>query len=162
MINYLEKKFSEYSKNRILMPNKKSWKIHDLVKDIKLTKKQLSNIVIEINNDNKIVRYLVLPFHRFSSNYYTIFLENKSYTLGELLNLIYDFYNNKVLNYHDLKSLNSDDVYDYIDDACIELKNNPDSIIHPINIMGDKTYFEYICIDEDNVGDIQYILCLGS
>ena len=82
----------------------------------------MSNIVIEINNNNKIVRYLVLSFHRFSTNYHTIFLENKSYTLGKLLNLIYNFYNNKVLNYHDLKSLNSEDVYDYIDNVCIELK----------------------------------------
>jgi hypothetical protein len=58
--------------------------------------------------------------------------------------------------------LDSDDVYDYIDNACIKLFNESNSIINPINLMGDKIYFENIYIEEDKIGDIQYTLRLGS
>ncbi len=162
MIEYRTKNFSDYPKEIIDLVENKSWVISNPVSSINLTKNEGKVVVIEENTDESCIRYLVMPFHRFSENYYTILLKNKSYTLKELLDIIHTFYNGKVLSYLDLKSLNSKDVYDYIDDACKTLKSNPNSIIHPIDIMGDKQFFEGIYIEKDGAGDIQYILRLGS
>jgi hypothetical protein len=101
MINYLEKNFSDYPTETISLPKDKSWYIYDSIKKIKITKKQLQMIVIDVNKNLDTIRYLVLPFHRFSKNYYTILLENDSYTYEKLLNVIYDFYNKKTLTYFD-------------------------------------------------------------
>ncbi len=162
MIVYRTKDFSDYPTELIDLPEGKSWVISNPVSEIKLTKDEGKTIVIEENKDESVVRYLVLSYHRFSENYHTILLKNISYTLKELLGIIYTFYNQKVMSYLDLKSLNSNDVWEYIDDACKTLKQNPDKIIHPIDIIGDKRFFEGIYIEKDGVGDIQYILRLGS
>ncbi len=162
MIVYRTKNFSDYPTDIIDLPKEKSWVISNSVSEIKLTKNEGKQVVIEENSNESVVRYLVLPFHRFSENYHTILLKNNSYTLKELLGIIYTFYNEKTLSYLDLKSLNSEDVFEYIDNACETLKENPNQIIHPIDIMGDKKFFEGIYIETDKVGDIQYILRLGS
>jgi hypothetical protein len=162
MIVYRTKNFSDYPEEVIDLPNDKSWVISNPVSSIKLTKSEGKVVVIEENSDESVVRYLVLSCHRFSENYHTILLKNKSYTLKELLDIIYTYYNDKVMSYLDLKSLNSHDVWDYIDDACKTLKENPNQIIHPIDIMGDKKFFEGIYIEKDGAGDVQYILRLGS
>lgn len=152
----------DYPKHIIDVPEDKTWIISRPVSSIELSKEEGKQIVIEENPNDKVVRYLVLPFHRFCENYHTILLKNKSYTLKELLGIIHTFYNQKVMTYLELKSLHSDDVFDYIDSVCKELKENPNKIIHPINIMGDKVFFEGIEVEKDNAGDIQYILHLGS
>lgn len=162
MIVFFDRDFSDYPKNIIKLPNNKSWSINDSIDEIKLSETELNLNAIPSNTDETVVRILVLPFHRFSLNYHTILLENKSYTINELLNIIYDFYNKKRLSYLDLKSINSDDVYDYINDQCIELINNPNTIVNPIHIMGEKIFFQGIYYEEDNIGDIQYTLSLGS
>lgn len=162
MIIYRTKNFSDYPTDIIDLPKEKSWVISNSMSEIKLTKNEGKQIVIKENSNKSVVRYLVLPFHRFSENYHTILLKNNSYTLKELLGIIYTFYNEKTLSYLDLKSLNSEDVFEYIDNACKTLKENPNQIIHPIDIMGDKKFFEGIYIETDKVGDIQYILRLGS
>jgi hypothetical protein len=162
MIVYRTKNFSDYPSECIDLPEGKSWVISNPVSEIKLTKNEGKLVVIEENKDETVVRYLVLPYHRFSENYNTILLKNKSYTMKELFGIIYTFYNEKVMSYLDLKSLNSSDVYEYIDDACKTLKENPNEIIHPIDIMGDKQFYEGIYIEKDGAGDIQYILRLGS
>ncbi len=160
MIDYYTRNFSDYPKDKIKLPNNKSWNIHDKIYKIKLTKKQGETIIINRNIFH--VRYLALPFHRFSKNYYVIILEEKEYILKEILEMIYLFYNKKSLSYQELKSLNSNDVYDYIDNQCKKIKKDPYTNVYPIDIMGAKNRFEGIMIEEDSVGDIQYTLLLGS
>ncbi len=162
MIIYKNKKFSEYPKTIIDIPEEKSWTINSSVNSIGLTKDEGKTLAIEENPNPKVTRYLALPFHRFCSNYYIILLKNKSYTIKELLGVIYTFYNEKKLSYQDLKSLDCDDVFEYIDKRCLQLKENPELIINPINIMGDRRFFEGIYVETDNIGDIQYTLHLGS
>ena len=165
MIVFLTRDFKDYPKNKIDLPEDKSWSIYDKIDTIELMETECEKIVIPNNDEDNYedtVRILVLPFHRFSKNYYTMILENKSYTLYELLNIIYKFYNEKRLTYLELKSLDSDDVYEYIDNKCLHLKENPHAVINPIDIIGDKTFFQGIYYEEDNVGDIQYTLSLGS
>lgn len=127
-----------------------------------LTNKYLNKTAIIKNEDKKIVRYLVLPLHRFSLNYYTILLDNIEYSIEDILTIIYEFYNNKELSYTELKSLNSCDVYDYINEQCLELKADPCKKVYPIDIMGDLIKFDRIYIDYDKCGDIQYMLHLVS
>lgn len=162
MIVFLTRDFQDYPKTKIDLPEDKSWCIYNTIDDINLSELESEMKVIPKNNDEEIVRILVLPFHRFSKNYYTMILENKAYTLYELLTIIYKFYNEKRLTYLELKSLDSDDIYEYIDDKCLHLKENPHAVITPIDIIGDKTFFQGIYYEEDNVGDIQYTLSLGS
>ena len=141
-------------------PNKKirfNGTIDEEYKDDDLTK-----VIIEKNIYSNVVRYLILPFHRFSKNYYTIILSNETITIKELTDIIYDFYNKKELTLFDLKNLNDDDVYDYITEITISKKENPKLVVNPIDIMGEKTFLEYITIYEDQSGDIQYMLHLGS
>ena len=129
-------------------PNKKirfNGTIDEEYKDDDLTK-----VIIEKNIYSNVVRYLILPFHRFSKNYYTIILSNETITIKELTDIIYDFYNKKELTLFDLKNLNDDDVYDYITEITISKKENPKLVVNPIDIMGDQS------------GDIQYMLHLGS
>ena len=130
--------------------------------DEKYKDDDLEKIIIEKNIYSNVIRYLILPFHRFSKNYYTIILSNEIITLKELTDIIYDFYNKKELTLFELKNLNEDDVYDYITEITISKKENPELVVNPIDIMGDKTFLEYITIYEDQSGDIQYMLHLGS
>jgi len=118
----------------------------------------LTKVIIEKNIYSNVVRYLILPFHRFSKNYYTIILSNETITIKELTDIIYDFYNKKELTLFDLKNLNDD----YITEITISKKENPKLVVNPIDIMGEKTFLEYITIYEDQSGDIQYMLHLGS
>ena len=122
----------------------------------------LEKVIIEKNIYSNVIRYLILPFHRFSKNYNTIILSNEKITIKELTDIIYNFYNKKELTLFDLKKLDDDDVYDYIIDITISKKENPEIVVNPIDIMGDKTFLEYITIYEDQSGDIQYMLHLGS
>jgi hypothetical protein len=122
----------------------------------------LTKVIIEKNIYSNVVRYLILPFHRFSKNYYTIILSNETITIKELTDIIYDFYNKKELTLFDLKNLNDYYVYDYIKEITISKKENPKLVVNPIDIMGEKTFLEYITIYEDQSGDIQYMLHLGS
>ena len=122
----------------------------------------LTKIVIEKNLYSNEIRYLILPFHRFCKNYYTIILSNEKITIKELTNIIYNFYNKKELTLLDLKNLDDGDVYDYIRNITIAKKENPDLIVNPIHIMGDKKFLENITVYEDESGDIQYMLHLGS
>lgn len=80
--------------------------------EIKLTKKQAKIVIIESNVNLCTIRYLVLLSHRFEKRYHTILLDDKSYNLIELLEIIYNFYNGKTLTYLELKSLDSNDVYE--------------------------------------------------
>lgn len=144
----------------IKLPNNKYWQTQLPVKEIKLTKKQANNIVVQ--NQNNISAYLILPFQRFNENQFWIELKNSTYTLEELLNVIYEFYNCKNLTLDDLEKLNSNDVYDYINNAKNKLINNPDSIVHPIEIMGDKRYFEGIIVNDNAHNIVLYYLRLGS
>lgn len=123
---------------------------------------ELTKVIIEENNYSNVVRYLVLPFHRFSKSYYTILLPNTQMTMKDLTDVIYNFYNKKELTLLDLKNLNESDVYDYITDITCDKKENPELHVYPTDIMGDKTFLEYITIHEDDAGDIQYMLHLGS
>ena len=118
----------------------------------------LTKVIIEKNIYSNVVRYLILPFHRFSKNYHTIILQNETITIKELTDIIYDFYNKKELTLFDLKNLNDD----YITEITISKKENPKLVVNPIDIMGEKTFLEYITIYEDQSGDIQYMLHLGS
>ena len=122
----------------------------------------LEKVIIEKNIYSNVIRYLILPFHRFSKNYNTIILSNEKITIKELTDIIYNFYNKKELTLFDLKKLDDDDVYDYIIDITISKKENPEIVVNPIDIMGDKTFLEYISIYEDQSGDIQYMLHLCS
>ena len=122
----------------------------------------LTKVVIEKNNDTNLIRYLILPFHRFNKNYHTIILSNEKITIKELIDIINNFYTKKELNLIDLKKLDDDDVYDYITEITISKKENPKLVINPIDIMGDKRFLEYITVYEDDAGDIQYMLHLGS
>ena len=122
----------------------------------------LDEIIIDENIYSNVIRYLVLPTHRFCGNYRSIILSNDVITKKEIYNQIYDFYNNTELTLNDLKNLNEDDVFDYITELTIEKKENPNLVVHPIDIMGDKKFFEGIYIETDKVGDIQYTLSLGS
>ena len=122
----------------------------------------LTKVIIKKNEYSNVIRYLVLPFHRFSKSYFTIILSNEEITMKELTDLIYNFYNKKELTLLDLKNLDEDDVYDYISEITSDKKENPQLVVNPINIMGDKTFLEYISVYNDNADDIQYMLHLGS
>ena len=61
-----------------------------------------------------------------------------------------------------MKNLDEDDVYDYISEITSDKKENPQLVVNPINIMGDKTFLEYISVYNDNADDVQYMLRLGS
>jgi len=152
MKNFYCLNFDEYPKDRILL----SGKI-----DEKYTN-DLTKIVIEKNEYSNVIRYLILPFHRFSTSYYTIILSDEQITMKDLTDVIYDFYNNKELSLLDLKNLNDNDVYDYITNMVTSKKEEPELVVHPVDIMGDKKFLEYITIYEDEAGDIQYMLHLGS
>ena len=152
MKNFYYLDFDKYPKNRIELSG---------VIDEEYTD-NLTKVVIEENNLSNVVRYLVLPFHRFNKNYHTIMLSNQKITIKELTNIIYNFYNKTELTLLDLKNLNDEDVYDYIIEFTSAKKENPELIVNPIDIMGDKTFFEYITIYEDESHDIQYMLHLGS
>jgi hypothetical protein len=153
MKNFYLLNFDEYPTEKIRL----NGTIEEEYKDDDLTK-----VIIEKNIYSNVVRYLILPFHRFSKNYHTIILQNETITIKELTDIIYDFYNKKELTLFDLKNLDDDDVYDYITDIIISKKENPKLVVNPIDIMGDKTFLEYITIYEDQSGDIQYMLHLGS
>ena len=128
----------------------------------KYTADNLTKVVIGKNDDTSVIRYLILPFHRFNKNYHMIILSNETITIKELTDIIYDFYNKKELNLVDLKSLDDDDVYNYITDIITSKKENPELVVNPIDIMGDKKYLERITIYKDDANDIQYMLHLGS
>ena len=153
MKNFYLLNFDEYPTEKIRL----NGSIEEEYKDDDLTK-----VIIEKNIYSNVVRYLILPFHRFSKNYHTIILQNETITIKELTDIIYDFYNKKELTLFDLKNLDDDDVYDYITEITISKKENPKLVVNPIDIMGDKTFLEYITIYEDQSGDIQYMLHLGS
>ncbi len=123
--------------------------------------KILQTVVIEKNTTNNI-RYLTVPIQRFSCSLKVIFLDNEEYSIYRLLEIIYEFYNNRELSLEDLKNINDDDVYDYVTNATKQKKENPETKIHYINVMGSKKYFENICKQIDDSGDIQYYLFLGS
>jgi len=130
-----------------------------------LTDIDKNKVVIPKNktkNKTKKIRYLTLPIHRFSLNYEVIILNNNEYKVIDIINIINDFYNIKELTLLDLKRLNEDDVYNYIKNATILKKKNPEQKIHYTDIMGDKRYFEGIYYREDDMKDIQYYLLLGS
>ena len=139
----------------------KEWILSMKLSSLRLPKVEQQKIVIAQNNEN-IIRYLSLPLQRFLKNYHIIFLDNNQYTLRRLLDTICDFYNNYELSLQELKGLDSDDGFGYIDDAVIRIKENPEKKIYPKNIVGSLKYFENICIANDEAGDIQYLLCLGS
>lgn len=153
MKNFYLLNFDEYPTEKIRL----NGTIEEEYKDDDLTK-----VIIEKNIYSNVVRYLILPFHRFSKNYHTIILQNEIITIKEITDIIYDFYNKKELTLFDLKNLDDDDVYDYITEITISKKENPKLVVNPIDIMGDKTFLEYITIYEDQSGDIQYMLHLGS
>lgn len=153
MKNFYVSNFDECPKEII----KINGSIDEEYKDDDLTK-----IIIEENIYSNVVRYLILPFHRFCKNYYTILLSNEKITIKELTDIIYNFYNKKDLTLLDLKNLDNDDVFDYITEITISKKEKPDLIVNPIDIMGDKIFLENISIYEDESGDIQYMLHLGS
>jgi hypothetical protein len=153
MKNFYLLNFDEYPTEKI----KLNGTIEEEYKDDDLTK-----VIIEKNIYSNVIRYLILPFHRFNKNYHTIILQNETITIKELTDIIYDFYNKKELTLFDLKNLDEDDVYDYITEITISKKENPKLVVNPIDIMGDKTFLEYISIYEDQSGDIQYMLHLGS
>lgn len=132
------------------------WSISEKPIDNDITRK----IIIKKNNKIKKIRYLVLPIHRFDNNYRVIILDNNEYSIYRLLITIYNFYNKKQLSIEDLKNLNDNDVYDYINNAIIKRKEN--KRIYYIDIMGDNTFFEGLNIKEDKIGDIQYSISLGS
>lgn len=152
MKNFYYLDFDEYPKEKIKLYGSINEEYTD----------ELTKVVIEENNYSNVVRYLVLPFHRFSKNYYTIILPNHKITIKELTDMIYNFYNKTELTLLDLKNLDDDDVYEYITDMTCAKKQNPELVVYPIDIMGDKTFLEYITIYEDEAGDIQYMLHLGS
>jgi len=164
MIDYHINRCKNNSDNIIRLSKSIVWSIDNnpnnneyLTQDKYLNKKAIIK-----NEDKKVVRYLVVPLHRFSLNYYTILLDNKEYSIGDILTIIYEFYNKKELSYTELKSLNSCDVYDYINEQCLELKSDPCKKVYPINIMGDLIKFHKIYIDYDKCGDIQYMLHLDT
>lgn len=160
MKSYREVDFDEHPKSRIRL-NGKSWIIHQPIEDIGLTKKELEEVVIPKTEGKLCI--LVLSKHRFSRNYETIILPHKNITLQKLLSIIYNFYNKHSMTLQELYSLDSSDVYDYIYDAIEKLKEDPVSNkVFPIDIMGDKRFFESIMYEENKIGDIQYTLNLGS
>jgi hypothetical protein len=120
-----------------------------------------NKIVIPKNTKNNI-RYLTLPTHRFCKNYEVIILGDGEHTAFDILNIIYEFYNNKELSLIDLKRLDEDDVWDYVKDATDLKKENPEEKIYYTHIMGDKMFFEGVYYCEDKSKDIQYYLSLGS
>ena len=130
--------------------------------DEEYTDDDLTKVIIKKNEYSNVIRYLVLPFHRFSKSYFTIILSNEEITMKELTDVIYDFYNKKELTLLELKNLDEDDVYDYISEITSDKKENPQLVVNPINIMGDKTFLEYISVYNDNADDVQYMLHLGS
>jgi hypothetical protein len=161
MIDYHIKGYNKQHNGMIKLPSYIVWSINKPINEINMINKHMKKVAILKNDSNNVVRYLVLPMHRFSLNYHTILLENKEYLLEDILTIIYQFYNEKKLTYIELKSLNSCDVYDYINGLCLELKLDPNKNVYPIDIMGEKVIFDKIYIDLDNCGDIQYMLYLN-
>ena len=153
MKNFYCLNFDEYPKENIIL----NGMINEEYTDGDLTK-----VIIKKNEYCNVIRYLVLPIHRFSKSYFTIILSNEEITMKELTDLIYDFYNKKELTLLELKNLDEDDVYDYISDITSDKKENPQLVINPKDIMGDKKFLEYISVYNDNSDDIQYMLHLGS
>ena len=150
MRDFYNMNFSDYPSKRI--------KINGTIDE---KPEENSQIILEENTSSNI-RYLVVPFHRFTSNNYVIGLPNSEISISDLSNIIYDFYNNKELTLLDLKKLNEDDVWEYITKKTIQKKENPELIIHPKDIMGDKIFMEFLSFYEDESGDLQVTLHLGS
>lgn len=154
MKDFYSLNFNEYPKDRI--------KLFGLIDEKNDNQDDLEKVIIEKNEYSNVIRYLVLPIHRFCYNYKIIMLSNDEITKKDIYSIIYDFYNNTELSLIELKNLNENDCYDYITDMTINKKENHELVVHPIDIMGDKTFIESISIHEDNAGDIQYTLHLGS
>lgn len=125
-----------------------------------LTEDEFNKILIPENGGTN-VRYLVLPIHRFGKTNEVIILENCEYTTKELLMLIYKFYNEKELTYQELKRIDDDDVHDYVNNACKNMKELNKNAKY-IDIIGGSYYFEFILETVDNANDVQYTLFLGS
>lgn len=119
-----------------------------------------NKVLIEKNHSNKNKRYLVLPVQRFAKNYKVIVLSDEEITIKELLLTIYKFYNEKVLTFEEIKEIDDDDVFNYVTDACNYFKKG--EIVHYIDVMGDKRFYEFIYSYVDGSGDTQYILSLAS
>jgi hypothetical protein len=144
--------FCEYPKTQIIL--------NGFINKKNVDQPDLSQVIITKNIN--VLRYLVLPFHRFCSNYKIILLSNDEITKKEIYDIIYDFYNNSKLSLIELKSLNEYDAYNFITNVTINKKENPHMDVNPIDIMGDKIVIEYISVYEDRAGDIQYTLHLRS
>ena len=123
--------------------------------------KKLQKIVIPKNTSSNI-RYLTLPIQRFSNSLKVIILDNDEYSIYRLFITIYQFYNEKEISYEDLKNINDDDVHDYVTNAVIKKRTEPDCKMYYIDVMGGKKFFEQICEKKDDSGDTQYYLLLGS
>lgn len=116
---------------------------------------QMNNVIIEENITNN-MRYLMLPI-RIRTD--VIMLENKEYTLLDILKIVYDFYHNYQYSYLDLKKMSEDSD---IVEKCVQMKNNDIKYINPIDLIGDHIYFEGITIAKDLSGDTQYEINFGS
>ena len=138
-----------------------SIEIHEGDYEYKNPEQNFFNKVIIKKNNTKNKRYLVLPIQRFAKNYKVILLPDEKITVGELFTIIYNFYNQKILTYEEIKELNDDDVFDYVNNACINHKRKNKDIKY-IDIMGDKRIYEFIYVSKDKSGDVQYLLSLGS
>ena len=161
MKSYREVDFDQYPKNRINV--KINWDITNPIEEIEISEMEMEKVVIEKPKDKKKLHILVLPKHRFSRNYETIILPNKNIHLRKLLTIIHDFYHKHSMSIQELYSLNEVDVHNYIYDAIQHKKEDVEkNKIYPIDIMGDKTHFEGIMFEENEIGDVQYTLNLGS
>jgi hypothetical protein len=83
-------------------------------------------------------KHLIVPIQYYRNNNKIIVLGSYAITNLELLRTLYEFYNVKVLNIDELKEIDNDDYWNYVDEAK-ELKKP-----HYSNTIGSLTNFEYI------------------
>jgi hypothetical protein len=83
-------------------------------------------------------KHLILPIQYYRNNNKIIVLGSYAITNLELLTTLYEFYNVKVLSIDELKEIDNDDYWNYVDEAK-ELKTP-----HYSNTLGSLTNFEFI------------------
>jgi hypothetical protein len=90
-------------------------------------------------------KYLIAPIQYYRSNNKIIVLGSHAITNFELLRILYEFYNVKVLTKYELEEINNDDYWDYVDSA--KELSNP----HYSNTIGLLSNFEYIVRIENDI-----------